>query len=256
MHPKIQQLKKRTAPILFEELKSTPETTDEFPASDLANRIVAGYTTLWSTRNDRGWQWLKGAFTKSITERGPESNAKQKIKFIYHHDPADPMSLFQILAENTIGFYFRTKPLDPVPSADRTLLQLESGTLNNFSMGVYPDWLKAEYDDKTDTIFFAEGEVHEISPVSMASDMETYRLCAGVDQKLAIEELDDQVEAFIKLLPRPEQLSARMMFKRYKTLLTSEPSQEEPNDTLETTKPATSVDALTQFIIKNLNSKK
>lgn len=253
LHPKISQLKKRTSPILFEELKSTPQTGGEYPGSDLANRIVAGYTALWKSRNDRGWQWLKGAFSKSIKERGPESNAKQQIKFLYMHDTFDPLSLFEKLAENDTGFYFRTKPLDPVPSADRLLIQLESGTVNNFSMGVYPDWTKAEYDEASDTVVFPEGEVHEISPVSMASDSETYRLNSVEEYNRAIEYLDDEVEAFIKTLPRAEQLGARMMFKRYKTLLSFEPSQEQSEDTHQQAEPAKSVETLTQFIIKNLN---
>ena len=45
------------------------------------------------------------------------------------HQILVPLALFAVLREDDFGLYFETEPLDDVPNADRTIKQINSGTL-------------------------------------------------------------------------------------------------------------------------------
>src|SRR5678815_1373019 len=67
---------------------------------------------------------------------------------------------------------------------------------------------------------------YEISPVSLASDSNTYAMRNKADKDDAILELTDEINYFIKHLSRDVQLEARNLFARHKTLLETEPPDE------------------------------
>jgi HK97 family phage prohead protease len=210
----------------------------------LDQRIVRGYSSLWTSKNSHREMFLRGAYAKSIDERGPGSNSAQQIKFLRQHNQSDPLSLFEEIQEDEIGLKFRTKPLDPVDSADRVLVQLRSGTLNNYSNGFLPVWDKAEYDDKTDTIIYAEAKLFEISTVGLASDASTFTI-RNLDEFNEEElNLNDEVEYYIKTLPRQLQLEARFLFARQKTLYEMKPQTALPKP--EPPKAALNLDYLLQ----------
>lgn len=201
-------------------------------ANKLDERVVEGYGVIWGTRNSYGEKFIKGSFSKSIQERGPASTGAYQIKFLYQHYQTDPLSLFDVLEEDEIGLYFRTKPLDDVNQADRVLKQLRSGTLNNFSIGWNFVWDKIEWDDDDDSLIIKEAALYEISVVSIPSDMTTFAIRSKED----IEDLYDETEDFIKRLPRKEQLEARTLFARHKSLANFEPPAE-VRKALESNKP-------------------
>jgi hypothetical protein len=127
------------------------------------------------------------------------------------------------LEERDLGLYFETKPLDPVDSADRVLIQLRSGTLNNYSNGFLPIWDKADYDEKTDTIIYKECNLFEISVVGLASDDTTFTVRDLKDFTEQEMNMSDEIEYFIKSLPRKDQLEARTLFARQKSLYEAKP---------------------------------
>lgn len=189
----------------------------------LDQRIVRGYSSLWTSRNDYGEMFIKGSYAKTITERGPGANVNQPIKFLRQHNQGDPLSLFESIEEDDIGLKFRTKALDPVDSADRVLIQLRSGTLNNYSNGFLPVWSKAEYEESTDTIIYREVNLYEISVVGLASDENTYTIRSLKDFTEEELNLSDDIEYFIRTLPRKDQVEARFLFARQKSLFEAKP---------------------------------
>lgn len=186
--------------------------------SSLDDRIVKGYLCIWGKRNLYGEIFLKGAFTKSIQERGPDSKANYQIKFLDQHNTCKALSLFAVLEENDIGLYFETVPLDPVQWADDVLIQLRSGTLNNYSMGFNYVWDegKMRYDSTTDSIVILEAILLEGSVVTIPADMETFTLRAAF---AGPDTLTQDIDDFINSLPRPHQLEARHIFTRQQSLI-------------------------------------
>jgi len=204
-------------------MRSLAVATDAYHAPEtflelLGQRKVRGYSSIWTSKNDYGERFVKGAWKRSIDLRGPKSNANQQIKFLRQHNQGDPLSLFEDLQEDEIGLFFETKALDDVDSADRVIIQLRSGTLNNFSNGFNPVWSSAEYDEKEDTIWYKEANLHEISVVGLASDSETFACRSRKEFDDAQIELSDEIEYFIKSLRKDSQLEARNLFARQKAL--------------------------------------
>lgn len=237
LHPKIQELKRRAGAINYSSV--SVNEAGELKTSLLDERVVEGYAVIWGERNMHGEKFVKGCFSKSIREHGPQSASNYKIKFFSRHGNA--LGLMAELKEDEIGLYFRTVPLDEITEADEVLVQLRSGTLNNFSQGFNYIWDKLEWEDETESLIVKEAQLFEISVVDIPSGLQTYAIRSAED----IEYLADETEFFIKSLPRNKQLEARQLFSRHKALANFEPSEQR---TLETNKPQLDIN----YIINNI----
>lgn len=219
------KLQKRDMPINYSNLEITDEGELQLRKTaklGLADRVVKGYGVIWNNRNDHGEIFIKGAFSKSIKETGPKSESKYQLKFRDRHGQA--LSLFEVIKEDDIGLYFETVPLDRIRAADELLVQLESGTINNFSIGFRHMWDKIEWDDEKDALINLEASLLEISAVDIPSDKKTYQVRSAEE----IEYLRDDVEDFILSLPGSKRFEARQIFTRCMSLSweNDEPQQE------------------------------
>ncbi len=230
------------------EFRGKVGSKDDFEKK-LAKRIVCGYLCTWGNRNHHGEIIIKGACAKSISERGPNSQSKYKIAFLWQHHQDDPLALFAYLEEDEYGLYFETAPLDDVPNADRCLKQIKSGTLNQFSMGFDYVYDRIEYDETTDSLVLLEIILFEGSVVTIASDGNTYAL-RNVEQ---IIELHDEIEDFVLTLPRKDRAQARQLFTRQKALIdTTAFEDEETTEQVSVIKPETERKINWEKIINNL----
>jgi HK97 family phage prohead protease len=217
VHKKVLELKTKAAPINYRNLSVNEfGTLVNTYAEDLANGIVEGYAVRWGVPNEYREVFIKGAFAKSIRENGPGSGANYELKFLYQHSQGDPLSLFEWIKEDEYGLRFRTKPLDKIDTADKALIQLRSGTLNNFSIGFDYIWEQMEYDEKNEWIVMKEARLFEISVVSIPADMGTFTMR---NREENVNDLYDDTEDFIDLLPRKLRLQAREIFARHKSLI-------------------------------------
>lgn len=210
---KIDQFRKTAAPIAYNNV-----VIDKRSASLLEDRVVEGYGVIWGTRNAHGEKFTKGCFAKSINEQGPGSGSNYQIKFRDEHGKV--CSLFAELKEDEIGLYFRTVPLDDVQWANDLLVQLKSGSINNFSLGFRFIWDKVEWDEETDSLVVLEAKLFEISAVAIPSDTTTF----AIRSEEEIEYLQEDTEDFILSLPKSKQLEARKIITRNISLA----SQKEP----------------------------
>ena len=215
-HKKIEEFKKRATPISYSNLSIDERKLPDY-TSLLNERIIAGYGNLWGVRNAHGEKFTKGAWGKSITEMGPGSESAFKIKFRDRHGKS--CSLFAELSEDKIGLFFKTSPLDDVPWANDLLVQIKSGTINNFSVGFRHIWDRVEWDDEDDSLVILEARLFEISAVDIPSDLSTYVLRAEEEP----EYLQDDVEEFIDSLPKSKRLEARHIITRCMSLKIEEP---------------------------------
>ena len=220
LHDKIKELQLRvgSAPISYSGMKFDHRVKK--PTAD--SRLIKAYHAVWGVPDDYGTICVRGCFTKSIQERGPLSQAKQKIVVIYMHDQRDPLCLPSLLQEDDYGLYSEWSP-DEVPSGDRTVLQVRSGTINQFSFGFNYVWDKMEYDEQSGCILMKECNLYELSPVTIGSNKETFAVRSKEQRDEELGFLQEETEAFISSMPRGKQLELRQLITRHISLAQIEP---------------------------------
>jgi len=222
LHNKIKELQLRAAPINY-------SSTVVDAKGNLTEDGKGGkaYFCIWGVRDTYGTSFMKGCFSKSIRERGPESSANQKIAFCWQHDVKDPIGRFLVLREDDMGLYgeWEFDDVECVPSAKRAKAQIGSGTINGYSFGFEYLWDKMEYDEPTDTIVIKEAELYEGSPVTFASIKETKTVRSMDDLESEKSFLDDDTAEFIKGIPRSKQLELRQLIARHISLAKVKPDE-------------------------------
>lgn len=248
MHKKIQELKLRAKPVNYSHVSVNErgQLSNNF-FEDLDKRIVSGYLLVWGSKNMHNEIFIRGCCAKSISDRGPNSTANYKITFLNQHNMAEPLCVFAELVEDQYGLRFTSKPLDAVPWADYLLVQFRSGTINQFSAGFNYVWDKIEYDEAQDAIICKEIDLFEGSAVTIGSELNTMVIRSAEQQELFFDEL----ESFVKTLPRKNQLQARQYFSKLKSLIDDEPFNLR-SSTLETDEPAKESEINYDYLIKNL----
>lgn len=118
---------------------------------------------------------IKGCFSKSINDRGPESATNRKIAFLWQHDTTDPIGRVLSIEERDDGAYAEVQlsNFDAVPNAKRAWYQLNDGDINQFSFGYQYVWDKMEYDEAEDAFIVREVVLHEISVVTLGCNERT-----------------------------------------------------------------------------------
>ena len=74
---------------------------------DTRQGIVMGYLSTFGILDHDGDIVQKGAFSKTIQERGPAGN--KQIKYLQDHDRFKTVGVFQVLKEDDIGLYYEGK---------------------------------------------------------------------------------------------------------------------------------------------------
>jgi len=220
LHPKIEALKLIDRPINFRSVATSQYDTPETFTELLDKRIVEGYGVIWGEKNEYGEVVIRGAYDKSIREMGPGSNNTYQIKLRDEHGRG--CALMDKLISDDIGLFFRTVPLDNVSWCDDLLVQLRSGTVNNFSVGFKRVWEMMEYDDTQDAIIIKEARLFEVSACAVPVDLGTFVKRSVEEEEL----LHEEVEYFIKTLPRAKQLESRKLFTRCMTQIEQEPLEQ------------------------------
>ena len=176
----------------------------EFAVKELSyngeSRTISGYAAVFNNRDKAGDILLKGCFAKSIQDRGPESQANDKIIMLWQHDQHEPIGKISVLIEDEKGLYFEAV-IDDVERGNQAIKQLESGTLNQFSIGYSYVWEKCEYDQERDAFIVKEVVLYEISVVSIGCNGETEYLGLKSGSTDPYEELKNEIESAIKGLP-------------------------------------------------------
>ncbi len=224
LHPKIAAFKRKSGYFMYSgalsigqtgalEQRATVATSNASALLD--KRIIPGYGCQWGVKDTYSTKFIKGCCAKSIKENGPGSGSREQIKSLWQHRQDDPLANQGLLVEDDYGLYQETMPLDEVPSAERCLTQIRSGTIAGLSIGFIPNWDRAEWDDADDSLVFMEIALKEISPVTFNSVPGSYIMRSAED----FDNLDAQFEEFIAGLPKANRIEARQLFTRYKSLI-------------------------------------
>lgn len=231
LHPKIQELKNKegSSPIR----KATPfvHTEQTRAAAKTEGRIMKQYFCIFGVKDDRGTMPIKGCFSKSINERGPDSKSTFKIPALYMHSQRDSVGLPIVLKEDDIGLYGEVPALEGVQVAEELLIRHRSGTCNNGSYGFDYVWDKMEYDETIDAVIMKEVDLFEITFCTIGSQRETYGV-RSLDEDYTDDFLEEDTKKLLKLIPKERRLEMRCLIDRHITL-----AQNKPSKTLEERKP-------------------
>lgn len=209
---------------------------------DEDSRTISGYLSIFNVVDSDRDYIIRGAYAKSITERGPGSSTHRKIAFLWQHDMKDPIARIIVLKEDAIGLYFEAVMSDgeSVPNAKRALSQLKDGTLDQFSVGYQYVWDMMEYDDDLEAFVCKEINLFEGSVVTLgANEFTFFDGMKSSDMKNAKQLLLKETETFIKSLPAEAQYECRMLIMKNINLATAklkgdkvpkDPEQDAPDE--------------------------
>lgn len=101
--------------------------------ADAKQGVVKGYLSAFNKKDSDGDIIVKGAFAKSIQERGPKSSLP-RIKYLLNHDPGQPLGVFTELQEDGYGLQYTAKIGSHTLGKD-FLKMAESGIVTEHSIG-------------------------------------------------------------------------------------------------------------------------
>lgn len=203
------------------------------------SRTISGYAAIFNNKDKVNDILVKGCFAKSINDRGPESNANDKIIMLWQHDMKEPIGKISVLREDDKGLYFEAV-IDDVERGNQALKQLESGTLNQFSIGYSYVREKCEYDPNIDAYIVKEVVLYEISVVSIGCNGETEYLGLK-SMENPNEELGREIDEACKGLPIRKKEEIQTLIRKALSLGQFKPDNPKAEQPLEEVKADTKI---------------
>lgn len=212
------QAKRAAAP-----LRPRKDFTIEVKDFDAAKRTVMGYAAIFGNVDAARDMIIKGAFAKSIQERGPGTNSGNQIIFLWMHDMDEPIGRVTKLTEDEKGLYFEAI-IDNIEQGDRAVAQLQSGTLKQFSIGFNYVWDKMEYDYDLDAFVCKEIYLAEISVVSLSCNEDAMLVgMKSSDIQDRKTKYLDQLDDILKTISSPKAYKVRAIIDNLTALAAVEP---------------------------------
>ena len=131
---------------------------------DSSNRKVAFYLSTFDDIDSDNDLITRGAFKKSINERGPNSNSNRKIAFLRFHDWNMPIGKYLELSEDEKGLFAVAK-LSNSTDGTNALIDYEEGIIREHSIG---------FKYMKDKIKFIEDETKENGGFYQVSEVQLF----------------------------------------------------------------------------------
>ena len=136
--------------------------TDPCIKADLESYQVEGYASVSEVVDRAGDIVKKGAFTKTIKERG-------SVPVLWQHDTNTPIGRTRILKEDDKGLFFKANLVKGIKKADEAMLLMNAGVINAMSIG----FTLKEYEvigDAKKGLSISEIDLSEISIVTLPAN--------------------------------------------------------------------------------------
>ena len=186
----------------------------QFKESDvsLSERTFKGYAATWD-KDQGGDIIVKGAFTKTISERG------NRVKILWQH--SEPLGMPTLLREDDKGLYVEGR-ISKTRLGDEALELMRDGVVDQMSIGFSIPAGKSEYSGQDDARIIREVKLFEFSPVTFPMNENAY--ITGV------KSLREQLQSGGKLsAAQIKELSS--LLEEMKALLTGAAAPSTANDT-------------------------
>lgn len=201
--------------------------------SDDDNRVIKGYASVFGNLDSDMDVIHKGAFNKSIKERGPEG--KNRIKLVAQHDVKRPVARITNLKEDEYGLYMEAKFGTHTDGEDYYKMAKE-GIIDEFSVG----FAAVQKDENTKGGYdIKEIKLYEVSMVTIAANDEA--VVTGVKsadpmkliKQIENEELREKLEyEVLDLMSKAHQTSTQAEVTVDGKEATPEPEVEQKADIL------------------------
>lgn len=188
---------------------------------DLSKREVTMAWSAFGFKDDDRDIIVRGAFAKSINERGPQSTTARKIAFLKFHNYNLPVGPVKELIEDD-KYLIAKAIVDPTPEGDTTITQYQTGTLNQHSIGYRYIWDKMEYSESDDAFICKEIDLWEGSAVVAGANENTplLEIRGMLTQDNAAQAMDD-LEKLLKNVEIKNQYEIRKSISRILALTES-----------------------------------
>ena len=124
-----------------------------------ADGVFEGYASLFGKTDLARDAVERGAFAKSLRERGPGG-----VRMLFQHDPAEPIGRWEKVAEDARGLLVRGRLATGVTRAREVLELMRGGALDGLSIGFRT--VRAKTDAKSGVRRILEADLWEISVVT------------------------------------------------------------------------------------------
>ena len=124
-----------------------------------ADGAFAGYASLFGREDLSRDVVLRGAFTETLAKRGARG-----VRMLFQHDPAQPIGVWDEIAEDAKGLYARGRLMPDVSKAREVLSLMRAGALDGLSIGFKA--VKARRDPKSGIRRLEQIDLWEISVVT------------------------------------------------------------------------------------------
>lgn len=159
---------------------------------------------------------VKGAFKKSLQERGVESTSNRKIAFLRYHDWEKPIGKFTKLEEDEIGLFAVGKLSDSTLGKD-ALIDYEEGIIREHSIGFRYiqdkiKWVEDSSKEMGGYYLVSEVALWEGSAVTFGANEMTPVLSVGKSEnkKEIINQISRELEQTIKSIVKGQGTDERL----------------------------------------------
>lgn len=163
-----------------------------FKDADTRQGIVSGYFAMFGNKDLDGDIIERGAFSKTVMERGPQG--KQLIKYLLDHDKNKVVAKITNLMEDEKGLYYEAK-IGTHSAGQDFLKMIESELINQHSFGF--KIVKEQYDQMAKANRIKEVFLYEGSAVQfLGANPETTFI--GLKSETDLMQYLDTLEKFIR----------------------------------------------------------
>ena len=170
----------------------TKGINEGFSDIEIKQGIVSGYFAMFGNKDLDGDIIERGAFAKTVSERGP--NGKGLIKYLLDHDKYKVVAKINELEEDSKGLRYVAK-IGTHSLGQDFLKMVESGLINQHSFGFVP--IKEQYDQVSKANRIKEVMMLEGSAIQFLGANPETSMIELKDMTQAIE-LINKLEKFIK----------------------------------------------------------
>lgn len=202
---------------------------------DEGSRRVKFYMNTFGNIDSDRDRSFKGAFLKSILERGPKSTGNRKIAFLRMHDWNKQIGKYEELLEDDygllcVGFCGRSS------QGQDALYDYQDGIIREHSFGFKYVSDKMVFNEKENCYDITEYELWEGGPVTFGASSETMVIdvAKGLTKQIYLDQLNNEMSILLKALKEGHgtderlygiELGLNVIQSKYNKLVTYEPQE-------------------------------
>jgi HK97 family phage prohead protease len=183
---------------------------------DSENRKVVVYLAKFGNIDSDNDMFVKGAFSKSLQERGPQSTSNRKIAFLRHHNWEMPIGKFLDLSEDDNGLY-AVGQLGRSTLGEDAFKDYEDGIIREHSIGFQyigdkTRWMEDSTMEKGGYYQLGEVKLFEGSAVTFGANEMTnvVEVVKSEGKAAAIDKITNELDICIKALSKGKGTDERL----------------------------------------------